>query len=118
VAERLSEYSSEYDWVRVKALRKVNLEGGDWSNGRRVPVSEGEITLLPRGRKGKSTEEFPLGFYFQNDGFFKIVETEPDLENNVKQDEYVCGDCEDGFDSKKGLDMHRRQKHKSEEEAE
>jgi len=46
------------------------------------------------------------------------VETEPDLENNVKQDEYVCGDCEDGFDSKKGLDMHRRQKHKSEEEAE
>lgn len=130
MAAPLKEYDDKYDWVKVKANRKVNFGKREWNNYNNVPVSEGEVLVLPRGEQGVDAEDFDMTYYFRNN-FFEIVDPEPDVSGSnvssadpepVESDEgddeetFVCEDCERDFDSERGLRTHRSQMHENRED--
>ena len=113
MAEQLKEYDSSYEWVRVKALQRFNISKRPWSNGQNIGLDKGETYVLPRDGEG-------MGFYFDNDGFLKVVDENPDV-SSITSSEVGCTECERTFSSEKGMKQHRRQKHennKNEDEGE
>ena len=96
----------EMDWVKIKALRSFNISRRAWTNEKNLKITEGEEYVLPRNGEG-------MKHYFSATGFVRVLDNQPDVSKT-----YECGDCDKDFDSEKGLNSHKRQKHKNEEEEE
>ena len=116
---KLSDYPEKYDWIKVRSNKKHRLGRRPWNGNTNMLIGEDEIVILPRGVKGEDESELNgMKFYFKN-GFYEVIDVEPfgnDLENDAEKHE--CSECDREFDSEKGLNSHKRQKHKKEENEE
>jgi len=121
---KLSDYPEKYDWVKVRSNKKHRLGRRPWNGNKNMLIGEDEVVILPRGVKGEEDSELNgMKFYFKN-GFYEVIDPEPfgnDLENNAESapedddEKHQCSECDREFDTEKGLNSHKRQKHKKEE---
>jgi len=121
---KLSDYPDKYDWVKVRSNKKHRLGRRPWNDNTNMLIGKDEVVILPRGVKGSNDSELNgMKFYFKNN-FYEVIDPEPfgnDVENSAESapedddENYPCPECDRSFDSEKGLNTHKRQKHKKEE---
>jgi len=102
------------DWVRVRVNKKVRLNRRYWTDKSNLTLNKGDETLVPRNGQG-------MKFFFRNDEWFTVLNNDPDVpfdeDADVEEVEEVfeCSDCGREFGSERGLNSHRSQKHKDED---
>lgn len=79
MARKLSEYKEKFDWVKVRSRRKVNFGKLEWTNRNNFPLREGEEAIVARDGRG-------MPYYFNN-GFFDVLDENPDVGNSGKTSE-------------------------------
>lgn len=99
----LQSYADKYDWVKARANQRFNVDRREWTNNTNLGLSEGDVLLVPRNGRG-------MQFYLNN-GFFEVLDKEPEVPGEQSTDSHKCGDCGRTFSSERGLAQHQRQKH-------
>jgi len=117
MGHEITSFDDDYEWVKVKGLQRFNITGSrngrPWSQGKNVSISKGEELILPRGKVGEDGYAEGMKFYFENDGFLKVVNSNPKNVENGSQEVFDCEECGRDFDSRQGLRAHTRQKHEN-----
>lgn len=98
------------DWVKVKVNKKVRLNRRYWTDKNNLTLNEGQETLVPRNGDG-------MKFFFRNEEWFTVIDNDPEIPGNdaAGSEVFPCSDCGREFESERGLNSHRRQKHKDED---
>jgi len=115
ITEYIAEDSkgNELDWVKVEGQKRFNITRRDWTQEKNLSIDPGETYVVPRNADG-------MKFYFRTNEYFKILDTDPDIEieGTESANMHECRDCGRSFSSPSGLKQHRTKTHEEDKNEE